>query len=154
MIQDIANYAGQLFGKLKERADWVETNSNSLGQSIACIMILQLLIRAGQIYDDIKYMLTMLMMTGGIRAIARTYMIEADKNLIQALIDNGLIPSDRGQAAITVLDNEATKISERWAQFKQEFTNALSGVDTSYNDAVSYILSKYQTLGCKETFLV
>lgn len=154
MVKDIADYVGQLFETLMKRADWVVMNSESLGQTIACLMLLQLLVRVGQIYEDIKYMLAMLLMSGGIRAIARTYMIEADKSLVQTLAEKGLIDPTRAQDAITVLETETQKIAERWNDFREEFANAMSDVNTSYNDAVSYILDKFESLGCREVFSV
>jgi len=153
-VKDVADYAGQLFNELKEHANWIAGNREALGDFSACLLLLQLLVRARQLYEDIVYFLTTLMLTGAVRATARIYMVEADKQLIESLAGKGLIDPGRAEDAKTILETEAQKIYERWTAFKGEFSNALANVKDSYIDALNYIKEKYENLNCNRLFSV
>lgn len=148
IVKNVADYAGQLFNDLKEHADWVVANREGLGDFSACLLLLQLLIRARQLYEDIVYFLTMLMLTGAVRATARIYMVESDKELIEALADQGLVHPDRAENAKTVLETEAQKIYDRWTVYTSEFTNAVNDVKNLRDEALAHILNRYTEVGC------
>jgi len=148
IVKDVAGYVGQLFNELKDYADWIVGSRGSLGDFTACLLLLQLLVRARQLYEDIVYFLTVLMMEGAIRAAARIYMVDADRQLIDSLVEKGLVHSVTADNAKSVLEAEAAKIYERWVVFRDEFRNALQDVERLKNETLSHILDKYTELGC------
>lgn len=154
IVKDVARFAASIFSEIRERSDWVENNMYRLGQTASCILVFGLLVEAQRVYNDIVYLLTSLLMSGAVRAAARIYMVEADRDLISTLEEKGLVDPGRARDAIAVLESEASKVFERWSRYTVEFENALKDVKTEYGSTVEHVLEKYVRLGCDRVFTV
>lgn len=122
----------------------------SLGSRATCMLLLRGIADLYDIYSMVIAGILRADTEAGIRFVAREMFIDADKLLVQRLLELGYIYDWQASKALEVLENEASKLVESFNSVADGVRGAVQSVKTCMLQALDTILQKWEELGCSE----
>ena len=161
MSENVRHYLKSLadhFKKTLEFLDeWItkmENDSEVLGDSTACVILLRILIELQGTESDAVYALGSTRKEVVFRASSRTYMIQADKALEQTLEDQGLVDPQRAEQAKQILDAESQAIRDEFDSLQDAWENIYGDLKSKADQVYEHLKNAWKKLGCKDILSV